>query len=308
MIPSIIAIIATFCFILFLTYWLDYRRLKRNWRKNVEGFYKPNTARKSFIVLIGDKYDKTDTAKLTHEKLKQASIPFTPSEFIAAQIVAFMGIVLVLLNMFNIKFLLSVFIALILLEAGKRILLAVRKNKMHDRMVEQLPEICNILANSTRAGMTLNQGIQMVAQDISAPAEIEFKRLAHELSLGIPFDLAIKKMEKRIDNKEFKLFIATILIQKKAGGNISSILEEMGQTLEDRKLLKQEIKTMTSEQRYVAIIVPIIPIFLVLMMNNIIDGFLDPLFTGIGIILLLIFIAGTVLTFWLIRKVTNIRV
>src|SRR5699024_3301075 len=110
------------------------------------------------------------------------------------------------------------------------------------------------------------------------------------------------------DNKEFKLFVATILIQKKAGGNISAILEEMSQTLEDRKLLKQEIKTMTAEQRYVAILVPIIPIFLVLMMNNIIDGFLDPLFTGIGIILLLFFIVGTVLTFWLVRKVTNIRV
>ncbi|UOQ49725.1 type II secretion system F family protein [Gracilibacillus caseinilyticus] len=308
MIATIMTILATLCFILFLAYWLDYRRAKRNWRKSTEDFYKPDQERKSFIVLIGDRYDHSETAQPMFEKLKQANIPFTPSEFIAAQFVAFMGIILLLVNMFNLKLLISAFLALLLLEGGKRIMFAVRKNKMHERLVDQLPEICRILANSTRSGMTLNQGIQMVAQEIAAPAKTEFKQLAHELSLGIPFDIAIKKMESRIDNKEFKLFVATVLIQKKAGGNISSILDEMSQTLEDRKLLKQEIKTMTAEQRYVAILVPIIPIFLVLMMNNIIDGFLDPLFTGIGLLLLLFFILGTGLTFWLVRKVTNIRV
>lgn len=308
MIPAVFTILATLSFIFFLAYWLDYRRSKRNWRKDAEDFYKPDQERKSFIVVIGDRYDKSDMAQSSFEKLKQSNIPFTPSEFIAAQLVAFMGIVLLLVNMFSIRLFISAFIALILLEGGKRILFAVRKNKRHERLADQLPEICRILANSTRSGMTLNQGIQMVAQEIAAPAKTEFKRLAHELSLGIPFDLAIRKMETRIDHKEFKLFVATVLIQKKAGGNISSILEEMSQTLEDRKLLKQEIKTMTAEQRYVAILVPIIPIFLVLMMNNIIDGFLDPLFTGIGMILLLFFILGTVLTFWLVRKVTNIRV
>ncbi|MFC4388019.1 type II secretion system F family protein [Gracilibacillus marinus] len=308
MIPMIVTTLATLCFILFLAYFLDYRRTKRTWRKKAEDFYKPDQERKSFIVLIGDKYDHSEMAEPMYGKLKQANIPFTPSEFIAAQFVACMGIILLLVNMFNLKFLISIFLSLLLVEGGKRIMFLVRKNKMNERLVEQLPEICRILANSTRSGMTLNQGIQMVAQEIANPAKVEFKQLAHELSLGIPFDMAIKKMESRVNNKEFKLFVATILIQKKAGGSISSILDEMSQTLDDRKLLKQEIKTMTAEQRYVAILVPIIPIFLVLMMNNIIDGFLDPLFTGIGLILLVFFILGTALTFYLVQKVTNIKV
>src|SRR5699024_10753072 len=121
------------------------------------------------------------------DALPISNIPLTPSEFIAAQLVAFMGMILLLNNMFSIKLLVSFFIAFILLEGGKRILFATRKNKMHERLVDQLPEICRVLANSTRSGMTLNQGIQMVAQEIAAPAKMEFKRLAHELSLGIPF-------------------------------------------------------------------------------------------------------------------------
>jgi tight adherence protein B len=132
--------------------------------------------------------------------------------------------------------------------------------------------------------------------------------LAHELSLGIDFSAAIRSMEKRVDDKEFQLFTATMLIQKKAGGNLYAVLDEMSQTLDERKLLKQEIKTMTAEQRYISYIVPVIPIFLVLMMNNIVEGFLDPLFTGLGLILFAFFLTVTILTFVIVRKITNIRV
>ena len=141
-------------------------------------------------------------------------------------------------------------------------------------LIDQFPEICRVLANSTRSGMTLNQGIQLVTQEIDEPAKSEFKRMAHELSLGIEFPAAIRTMERRIDHKEFHLFTATLLIQKKAGGNLSAVLDEMSQTLDERKLFKQEVKTMTAEQRYVSTLFPFIPIFLVLMMNNIIEGFL----------------------------------
>ena len=150
--------------------------------------------------------------------------------------------------------------------------------------------------------MTLNQGIQLVAKEIAEPAKTEFKHLAHD------FENAIRSLERKIDNKELNLFTATLLIQKRAGGNLYAVLDEMSQTLDERKLLKQEIKTMTAEQRFISYILPILPIFLVLMMNNVIDGFLDPLFSGIGIILLIIFLIGNGATFLIVRKITNIRV
>ncbi|MRG87377.1 type II secretion system F family protein [Salinibacillus xinjiangensis] len=304
---ALIATLSTLAFLIGIIFYLDYRKEKRDWRKRVEDFYQTEGSRKSFIVLLGDRYDQTEAAKPMFTKLKAANIPLTPSEFIGAQIVAFMGAVIVLGNMFHLDFLLSLLISFLVVVGGKKLLFLVRKNKMRERLAEQLPEICRMLANATRSGMTLNQGIQLVAQEISEPARSEFRQLAQELSLGIEFNTAIQAMEKRVNNREFKLFVATVLIQKKAGGNLSAILEEMSQTLDDRKILKQEIKTMTAEQRYISYLVPVIPVFLVLMMNNIIDGFLDPLFSGIGIILLFLFLGGTVVTFLLVRKVTNIR-
>jgi len=308
MIIFVVSTLAFFSLIISVYYILGFRKEKREWRKNLYDFYHDGKKRKSVIVLLGDRFDRTEYAAPIYEKLRTANIPFTPSEYIGALFVSYMGIIIFLQNFFSIKYPINLLIAGLVLEGGKRLIFLLRKNLMKQRMIEQLPEICRLLANATRSGMTLTQGINLVAQEVSEPARGEFKRLAQEIALGIDFNKALKSMEKRITSKEFQLFVATLVIQKKAGGNLYSVLDEMGQTLEERKILQQEIKTMTAEQRYVAYIVPVIPIFLVLMMNNVIDGFLDPLFSGLGIILLILFLAGTVLTFILVRKVTNIRV
>ncbi|GIN88506.1 hypothetical protein J6TS2_48920 [Heyndrickxia sporothermodurans] len=304
----IISTIAVFICIVAFYFYLDYRKEKKEWKKNVNQFYSDGEKRQSFIVVLGDRFDRTETAKPLYEKLTAANIPFTPSEYIGALIVSYFGIIIMLQNFFSIKFPINLFVAALILEGTRRLVFLMRKGKLKQKIVQQLPEICRTLANATRSGMTLNQGINLVAQEVSQPAKGEFKRLAYELSLGVDFTTALKTMEKRIDIREFQLFVATLLIQKKAGGNLFSVLDEMSQTLDDRNVLQQEIKTMTAEQRYVAYIVPIIPIFLVLMMNNIIDGFLDPLFSGIGLILLAVFLAGTIGTFILVRKITNIKV
>ncbi|WOV88246.1 type II secretion system F family protein [Sporosarcina oncorhynchi] len=305
---AFIAALAVFVFLIALYFLLDYRKRKKEWRKDVQNFYLDGEKRKSIIVLIGTKFDETQTAKEMEPKLSNANIPFTPSEFIGAMIVAYMGVVFGLVNFFQLSLLPALLVGLLLIEGSRRLLFILRKNKKKQMLIDQLPEICRVLANSTRSGMTLNQGIQLITQDISEPAKSEFKRLAHELSLGIEFSTVIRAMEKRVDHKEFQLFTATLLIQKKAGGNLSAVLDEMSQTLDERMLLKQEVKTMTAEQKYVSTLIPLIPIFLVLMMNNIIDGFLDPLFSGIGLILLAFFLCGTILTFVIVRKITNIRV
>lgn len=308
MLEATIASLACLMLLLGIYNLLGFRREKRDWNKRVSEVMNKGEKRKSFIVVLGDKFDSTEFAQPLYEKLRYANIRFTPSEFYGALFVLTAGIIVVLQNFFSIKFPISFIISLLLVDVSKRVFFYLRKNKLNQQLNEQLPEICRILANSTRSGMTLTQGINLVAQEVNEPAKTEFKRLANEIAIGVDFNRALKMMENRIPSREFKLFVATLLIQKKAGGNLFAVLDEMSQTLDERKVLLQEIKTMTAEQRYTSYMVPVIPIFLVLMMNNIIDGFIDPLFSGIGVILLILFIAGIALTFFLVRKVTNIKV
>ncbi|MBS4179499.1 type II secretion system F family protein [Lederbergia citrea] len=288
-------------------FYLGYRSQKKEWQKRVNKWF-PEEKRKSAISVWGDRYDQSKNAQALISKLQNANLPLLPSEYIGIHILGFLVLLLLFVNIFNMPFSLSMMIAVGILTAVHFLLFSLRKNKYEERFNEQLGEVCRMLGNAARSGLTISQGIDIVAREVSAPAGTEFKRISHELKLGVSLDHALKSVQKRNKSREFQLFIATLLIQKKTGGNLALTLESMSNTLEDRKVLNQVIKTMTSEQKYISYIVPAMPIFILLVMNNIVEGFIDPLWTGPGIIILILFIAGIVLSFLLIRKITNIRV
>ncbi|MFB1083283.1 type II secretion system F family protein [Jeotgalibacillus sp. JSM ZJ347] len=294
--------------LLFMIYFLlDYRRHKQDWKKKMRTWY-PEEKRKSAISVLGDKYDASPSSEKLHKKLQMANVGLLPSEYMGAHIVGF----LLLYVVFNMIFSMSAFISLVLtvglLAASHFLLFYLRKNRYEERFNEQLSEVCRLLANASKSGMTVTQGIDLVANEVSSPAKEEFKRMSYELKLGVPLEQVLKKVQERNTSRDFQLFAATLLIQKKTGGNLASTLETMATTLEDRKILHQTIRTMTSEQRYISIIVPAMPIFILLIMNNVMDGFTDPLTTTPGLIILALFSAGIILSFFLIRKITDIKV
>ncbi|MGK5510925.1 type II secretion system F family protein [Brevibacillus formosus] len=288
--------------------YLGYRAKKTEWKKKAEEWFEVKGKRKSVVIVWGDKFDQTPYAKEIQKKLIKANFPLAPSEFYGILIVGAMVLAFLLSNVVNISFPFNIIIGAVVMYFIQNVLFFVRRNKYQERLNEQLSEVCRLLANSLRAGLTLSQGISLVAKEMNYPAGDEFSRMARELQLGVSFDRALSDMEKRIPTREFRIFTATLLIQRRAGGNLSQVLQEMAETLEDRRIVNQEIKTMTAEQRYVSILVPIMPIALVLMMNMMNKGFIDPLFSGFGLFLLGLFVIGTLLSYILVKKVTNIKV
>jgi tight adherence protein B len=308
MLPAILYSLAVLVGIFGVYSYLGYRSEKRKWSQKVGKWFEGSEKRKSFIVLLGDRFDQTKLAQPMQKKLREANVPLTPSEFYGMLIVGGMAIAVFSNNLFGISFPFNLIISFVLVVIIYYLLFALRKNKHQERLNEQLSEVCRLLGNSVRAGMTIQQGLTLVSHEVSSPAKEEFKKLSHELALGVDFEQALREMQNRNVSRDFKLFIATLLIQKNAGGNLHAVLDEMSKTLEERKILGQTIKTMTAEQRFVSYILPAMPVFILLMMNQMVDGFLDNLFTIPGAILGIMFISGTVLSFILIRKVSNIRV
>lgn len=287
---------------------LGYRSKKSEWKKKSAEWDEVKARRKSFLLVWGDRFDQTARAQEMRTKLKKANIPLAPSEFYAGMIVGAIGIAYFLGNVVGIKSPYHLALGIVAIYLLQKILFLIRRNKYQERLNDQLSEVCRMLANSLRAGLTLTQGIELVSKEMMDPVKDEFGKMSRELQLGVSFERAIADMEERIPTRDFRIFAATLLIQRRAGGNLSEVLYEMAETLEERRLVAQEIKTMTAEQRYVSILIPIMPVVLVLMMNMMNKGFIDPLFTPIGYIILGLFLAGTALSFVLVKKVTNIKV
>lgn len=294
--------------LLFASYlFLGYRREKLEWKKKMKTRY-PEEKRKSAISVWGDRFDESEASQGLAKKLKNANVNLLASEYIGMHAFGILLFYVVFNMIFNMASLPSLLLTVGILGGSHFLLFYIRKNKYTERLNGQLSEVCRLLANAARSGMTITQGIDLVAREVNEPAKDEFKRLSNELKLGVPFETALRAVQKRNESRDFQLFIATLLIQKRTGGNLATTLETMSHTLEDRKILHQTIQTMTSEQRYISLIVPAMPIFILLFMNNIIEGFTDPLTTPIGIILMVAFGLGIILSFFLIRQITNIKV
>ena len=299
---------AVMLFIWSLYNYLGYRTDKRVILNKNEKILDRDKTRKSMIATVGNRFDTTPFAERFKVKLLKSNLSILPSEFFAIVLFCFCAITVVLNRFFDLTLSVSAFAAIIASVAGYWFVFLIRKNKNIEVMNNQLSEICRLLANSTKAGMTINQGLELVAMEISYPAKTEFKELAYNLRLGIDFETVVKDLEKKVPTREFNLFTAALLIQKKSGGNLTKALEEMAHTLEERKILRQTVKTATAEQRFISYILPVMPIALILMLNTIMDGFLDTLFTVPGAILGIIFLIGMTVSFVLIRTITNIRV
>jgi tight adherence protein B len=288
--------------------FLGYRAKKNEWKKRAEEWYDIKSKRKSFIIVWGDRFDRTPHAKEVQQKLVRANIALAPSEYYGIMLIGALGTAFFLGSVVGLNAPYNLMGGAGGMYIVQNLLFIVRRNKYQERLNDQLSDVCRLLANALRAGLTLSQGIELVAKEIPQPAGHEFSRMARELQLGVNFDKALADMEKRIPTRDFRIFAATLFIQRRAGGNLSEVLQEMAETLEDRRIVNQEIKTMTAEQRYVSLLVPIMPIALVLMMNTMNEGFIDPLFSGFGLVLLGLFIVGTILSYVLVKKVTNIKV
>lgn len=287
--------------------YLGYRSKKRAWGNKVNEWF-PEEKRKSFISVVGDRFDQSKQAEALSNKLIGANVPLLPSEYLGIHILGFFILFILLGKFFKTTASINILISIGILIGAHFLMFYMRKNKYEERFNDQLSDICRLLGSAAKSGLTISQGIDLVSKEIPAPAGKEFKGISNQLKLGVPLEIALRSIQKRNKSRDFQLFISTILIQTKTGGNLAATLETMSNTLEDRKILNQTIKTMTSEQRYVSFIVPALPIFILLVMNNVVDGFTDPLWTLPGIIILILFLLGIIISFILIRKISDIKV
>jgi tight adherence protein B len=238
----------------------------------------------------------------------QADLKLKPSEYMGIYFMTFAFIWFVNHFLLELDFPLDATLAYFIVWLGSKMYLNSRQNKRSESFNKQLPEVCRMMSNAIKAGLTIPQGIELVGRDIKAPAGPEFQIMDQQLRLGDDFEEVMDRFRERVLSKDLNIFVSTILIQRKVGGNLTEVLSLMAQTLEERARVNKEVDTVTAESKFVAYILPIMPLMMAMMMNLFIPGFLNPLFTPLGLILLAVFLAMQLFAFMLIKKVTKIRV
>jgi len=123
----------------------------------------------------------------------------------------------------------------------------------------QLIDVLVLMTGSVRAGYSLPQSLEFIIKEMPAPSSEEFKRVQYEVSLGLPLNQALSNLVKRMQNDDLYLLVTAININAQVGGNLVTMLKSVTDTIRDRIRLFAEVRALTSQQRFNAWLLTLLP-------------------------------------------------
>jgi tight adherence protein B len=123
----------------------------------------------------------------------------------------------------------------------------------------QLVDVLLLVQGAVRAGYSFQQALDVVIREMKAPASEEFRRVRHEIGLGLSLSQALGNLVNRMENDDLYLVVTAININSQVGGNLVTMLEAVTNTIRDRVRLFSEIRVLTSQQRFSAMILTFMP-------------------------------------------------
>jgi tight adherence protein B len=131
------------------------------------------------------------------------------------------------------------------------------------KLQEQLPDALYMLAGGMRAGQTIDQAIQLVAERGNKPLSDEFKHAAALLKLGMTPAAALRDTAERMNLLDFNLLASTVGLYSQTGGNLATLLDRLAASVRDRNQFRGQFMATTAQARVVAtVMAAAVPLFL----------------------------------------------
>ena len=199
--------------------------------------------------------------------------------------------------------------AIYLIYVAPRLILNSLLRRRQALLRDQMVGACVTLANTTRAGLSLGQGLASVAAESPQPLKYELQRIVHQFQGGRPLADAINEAKMRLKLDSFTLFANAVLVSLERGGRITDALENISQSLQENQRLERKIEADTASGRRVVVTLAVFPfaylgLFLLLDPEN--TGLLFTQFAG-----QLILVAVAILVYFSVRwsnKILSIEV
>ncbi len=174
---------------------------------------------------------------------------------------------------------------------------------------EQFPEALDFLARSMQAGHAFTVSLGMLADESVPPLGEEFRTVYNEHNLGSDLNVALRRLSERIPILDVRFFVASVLLQREVGGNMSEILLNLAYIIRERFRLKGHVKAVSAHGRLTASILTIMPIIVLILMMLVAPSYIPSMIEDPdGKYLLLIGAVLQIVGFYFIRKIVNIKI
>lgn len=127
------------------------------------------------------------------------------------------------------------------------------------KFARQLADAIDVIVRGVKSGLPLNQCLRIIATESPQPLASEFVSVCDAQQMGVPLEQNLQKLYERMPLAEVNFFNIVLIIQAKAGGNLSEALGNLSTVLRSRRLLAEKIKALSSEAKASAGIIGSLP-------------------------------------------------
>ena len=134
-----------------------------------------------------------------------------------------------------------------------------RSSRLH-KFEEQFPDSLEFVARSMRAGHAFSVSLEMIHREFQEPLAGEFRRTFEEHNLGLPLEVALEKLSKRVPSLDVHFFVSAVMLQKRTGGNLAEILDKLAYIIRERFKLRGRIRAISAHGKMTATALTSIPV------------------------------------------------
>ncbi len=180
-----------------------------------------------------------------------------------------------------------------------------RRQKFQNQLLDALV----LIRGAIQSGYSLLQSLDLAQQEMAVPASEEFGRVVREVQLGLPLNQALLNLSARMENDDLYMVVTSIIINLQVGGNLTTMLNAVTDTIRARIYLFGEIRALTSYARYAALLLSLMPFLTGLTIFFLNPSYFDKVPESLASQLILAFAAILLIlgNIWL-RRIVKIKV
>jgi len=142
-----------------------------------------------------------------------------------------------------------------------------QESKIENEKEEMFLEFARNLVESVKTGTPISKSIKNIQDRPYGVLSKHIKKLANQISIGIPFNSAMMIFSRDINNNTISRAITLIGQAEKAGGDIGTILESVAEAVSMSDKLKKERKAVISTLVAQGYIIFVVFIVIILVMQ-----------------------------------------
>jgi len=182
---------------------------------------------------------------------------------------------------------------------------AMRRQKFASQLVDGLM----ILSSSLKAGLSLLQAFEELAQEMPNPISQEFGLVIRQMQMGVSLEEAITKLKVRMRLDELDMVVTAMLVARETGGDLTQTFSRVIYTIQERNKLIGRVQALCVQANMQGIIMSLLPILFGIFVYKVNPGFFDVfLKDNLGRGLMIYAIISEILGIIFIRKLSKVDI